>query len=96
VIYRIFPDDRSLIPFVGLGPIMHMIKSAQTTSFAPGENTAQKTYFGFEFVGGVDFRLGPGYLLGEARVLGTNLNDLLTGNSNAGNVMISVGYRIVF
>ncbi len=96
VIYRFFTAEHRLVPYAGLGPIVHMTKTTESTDLAPGDNTAQDTYFGFEGFGGVDFRLGPGALLAEVRVLGSNLNDLLTGNSNAGNVMISVGYRIGF
>jgi hypothetical protein len=96
VIYRVFGPERSLIPFVGAGPVLHMLRTTQTTSFAPGENTAQSTEIGFELLGGADFRVGPGYVLGEARVVYSNLDHLFTGNTNAGNVMISAGYRVVF
>ena len=95
-IYRIFGPERRLVPFVGAGPILHMLRTEETTSFAPGENEAEDTNVGMEIVGGADYRLGPGYVLGEARLVMSNLNHLFTGNTNAGNVMISAGYRLVF
>lgn len=93
-VYRIFGFDRALVPFVGGGPILHMLKTTETTSFAPGENTSQNTELGFELLGGADYRLGPGFVLGEVRFLYSDLDQLFTGNSNAGNVAISVGYRV--
>lgn len=95
-IYRFFGADRAFIPFAGIGPILHMLRTTETTSFAPGSNTAQETKLGFEVVVGADFAAGPGYLLGELRGVYSNLDDLLTGDSNAGNVMAAVGYRAVF
>ena len=95
-VFRLSSGDRRLIPWGGLGVVMHMLKTTQTNSFAPGENTSQDTRFGFELVGGADFGVGPGYLLGEVRIVYTGLDHLLTGESNAGNVMASAGYRLVF
>jgi hypothetical protein len=83
-----------LIPFGGLGPIIQVLRTKETTSLAPGTNSSVDTYFGFELVGGADYQLGPGYVLGEVRVIYTDLDDLLTGNSNGGNLVVSAGYRI--
>lgn len=96
VVYRIFGPERRLVPFAGIGPVLHMLRTKETTSFAPGENTAQNTELGLELLGGADFRVGPGYLLGEIRVVYSDLDHLFTGDSNAGNVVTSLGYRIVF
>src|SRR2546428_752710 len=63
---------------------------------APGTNTETSGKPGFELVGGVDYKLGPGRLLGEARFVYSSLDHTLTGSSNAGNVTISLGYRFVF
>ncbi len=93
--YRFFTADRRLIPWAGAGLVMHMLRSTETTSVAPGDNMSQDTRFGFELVGGADFGLGPGYLLGELRVTYSGLDHLLTGTSNAGNVMFGLGYRLV-
>ena len=96
LIYRVFGADRTLIPFVGAGPVLQMLRTTETTSFGPGENTAQSTELGFEVVAGADFRAGPGYVLGELRAVYSSLDHLLTGESNAGNVMASIGYRATF
>lgn len=96
LIYRFFGADRAFIPYAGAGPMIQMLKTTETTSFAPGENTAQNTALGFEVLAGADFRAGPGYVLGELRALYSNLDHLFTGDSNAGNVMLSAGYRAVF
>jgi hypothetical protein len=96
VIYRVFGPERRLIPFVGAGPVLHMLKTSETTTFAPGTNTSQNSELGFEIVGGADFRAGPGYVLGELRAVYSKLDHPLTGESNAGNVMLAAGYRAVF
>lgn len=72
------------------------MESTETNDLAPGENTSTDVRFGAELAFGADYRLGPGYLLGEARIPFTDLDDLITGNSNAGNINLSVGYRVVF
>lgn len=96
IIYRLFGPARSLVPFVGAGPVLHMLRTTQTTSFAPGENQAQNTELGFELLGGADYRLGPGYLLGEARLVYSDLDHLFTGDTTATNITVSTGYRLVF
>ena len=96
LVYRFFPQDRALVPYLGVGPILHFMKSTETTTLAPGDNTEQGTAVGFEVVGGADYRLGPGLLLGEVRYVWSKLDHLWTGETNAGNVVIAVGYRLVF
>lgn len=96
LIYRVFGPERSLVPFAGAGPVLHMLRTTQTTSFAPGENQAQNTELGFEILGGADYKMGPGYLLGEARLVYSNLDHLFTGDTTATNITISTGYRLVF
>ena len=73
-----------------------MLRTTERNDFNPGENTAESSEFGFEVVLGADYGVGPGYLLGEARVIYSDLDHLYTGDTNAGNVMISIGYRAVF
>jgi hypothetical protein len=96
LVYRFFGPERSFIPFAGGGPLIHMLRTSETTSFAPGTNTAQSTQLGVEALIGADFRAGPGYVLGEARLVYSGLDHVLTGKTNAGNVMVSAGYRAVF
>jgi hypothetical protein len=94
--YRLFDDSHKLSPWGGASLIMQRLQSTETNDLAPGENTSTDTRFGAEIAFGADYRLGPGYLVGEIRVPFTDLDDLITGNSNAGNVNLSVGYRLVF
>jgi hypothetical protein len=96
LVFRFFGADRPLVPYLGVGPIVHLLKSTETSTLAPGENSAQGTKYGVEVVGGVDYRLGPGLLLGEVRYVYSALDHLWTGSSNAGSVSLSVGYRLVF
>ncbi len=96
LIFRFFSADRPIVPYLGVGPILHLLKTTETTDLAPGENSEQNTKVGVEFVGGVDFRLGPGLLLAEVRYVYSALDHLWTGETNAGNLTISVGYRFVF
>ena len=95
-VYRLFDDTHALNPWAGGSLIMQRLKSAETNNLAPGVNTATDTRFGGELAFGADYRIGPGYALGEARIPFTDLDDLITGNSNAGNVNLSAGYRFVF
>jgi opacity protein-like surface antigen len=97
VIWRFFDDTRPLTPFVGLGPAVQYLRTAQTTSIdGAGENTERSAEFGFEILGGLDWRLGPGYLFGDVRFVLTDLDHRFTGDTNAGNVTICAGYRFVF
>ena len=95
-IFRFFDASKKLVPYVGAGPVIHLLQTTETTSFAPGDNMEQSTKLGFEIVGGADYRIGPGLLLAELRVIYSDLDHLFTGNTNAGNVMFGVGYRFVF
>jgi len=95
-VYRLFGPEHKLIPYGGLGPVLHLLRTTESTDLAPGDNTSQSTNLGLELLAGADYRLGPGYLAGELRFVYSNLDHMLPGDSNAGNVMVMVGYRIVF
>lgn len=97
VIWRFFDDSRTVIPFAGLGPALQYLRTAQTTTTpGSGENTESNAEFGFEILGGVDFKLGIGYLFGDVRFVFTMLDHRFAGETNAGNVTICAGYRFVF
>jgi opacity protein-like surface antigen len=96
LVYRFFTAERDLVPYLGAGPLLHFLRSTETTTLAPGDNTEQGTALGFEVLGGLDYRLGPGLLLGELRYVYSKLDHLWTGDASAGNVVIAVGYRLVF
>jgi hypothetical protein len=94
--YRLAPADHTLIPHVGAGPLLHLLKTNETAMLAPGENTATQTKLGVEAVLGLDYTAGPGLLAADLRFLYSGLDTPLTGGSNAGNVELAVGYRFVF
>jgi hypothetical protein len=96
LVFRFLTAQDPIVPYLGAGPILHMLRTTETSDLAPGENSEQSTQVGFEVVGGVDVRLGPGLVLGEARYVYSALDHLWTGDSTAGNLTIGVGYRIVF
>lgn len=96
-IWRFFPPDRTLIPFAGLGFALQYLRTAQTTSIPrTGENTESNAEPGFEILGGLDWKLGIGYLFGDVRFVFTDLDHRFTGDTNGGNVTICVGYRFAF
>ena len=94
--YRILPDTAAFVPRIGAGPVLQLLKSSETTAAAPGENTATQTKLGIEVAGGVDHRLGPGFLAADLRLVYSGLDTMLTGSSNAGSIALALGYRFVF
>jgi hypothetical protein len=94
--YRVFGAEHALVPWGALGPVLHMLKTSETTMLAPGDNTATSTELGLELAAGVDYRVGPGFVLGGARLIYSNLDHVLTGDTNAGKLGFEVGYRFVF
>ncbi|MDB4954787.1 MAG: hypothetical protein JWO36_2356 [Myxococcales bacterium] len=94
--YRLSSGERSFVPWVGGGPVLHMLKTNETTTLAPGDNTATSTELGVEVFGGADLRVGKGFLVGDLRLVYSKLDHPLTGSTNAGKVGIAVGYRFVF
>jgi len=94
--YRFADAGASIVPWGGVGPMIHLLESTETTMAAPGDNTAQSTEFGVEAAGGVDLKAGPGYVAGDVRFAYTKLDHTITGNTNAGKIAIALGYRLVF
>ncbi len=93
---RLLSGDRALSPWIGAGPVVTLLETKETTTIAPGANTEQSTKLGFELAVGADWKAGPGYVVGELRAMYAGLDHHLTGDSNAGNVTVGVGYRLVF
>jgi len=94
--YRFADASAVLVPHVGAGPVLHLLKTNETTSVAPGENNATQTQLGLELGGGVDYRVGPGYVAGDVRFIYSNLDTPLAGSTNAGSFALALGYRFVF
>ncbi len=60
--YRFFDSTHAIVPHVGLGPLVQVLLSTETTTAAPGEFSANEAQLGAEAGGGVDIRVGPGWL----------------------------------
>jgi hypothetical protein len=91
-VYRV--GGGRLVPFAGAGAVLQMLRTNETSSLAPGKNTTEDSELGLELVGGLDYRLGPGYLLGEVRGVYSDLDHVLSGDTNAGHITLSFGYRL--
>jgi len=94
--YRFASQQAAMVPWAGLGPMLQMLKTTETTTIAPGENTAVSSEIGFEFGGGVDYRVGPGFVTGDLREAYSKLDHTLTCSTNAGKLTLAAGYRVVF
>jgi hypothetical protein len=95
--YRLRPPDATLNFFAGLQPLLYLLRASETNTFDPGvTNTNQGTKIGVGYFIGADYRLGPGMLTGELRVLYSYMDHKLTGEVNLGNIILSVGYRMLF
>lgn len=94
--YRFASASHALVPHIGAGPLLHMLKTNETEGAAPGENTAQQTKLGIEVVGGIDYKAGPGLIAIDVRLLYSGLDTPIAGSTNAGNLALALGYRLVF
>lgn len=95
--YRFFDETHKLVPRVGAGPVVQMLRSTESTMPAyAGDNQSQQTKLGVEASAGVDYAAGPGFLAADLRFIYSSLDTPLTGSSNAGSLSLAVGYRFVF
>lgn len=96
--YRLAGPDRPFVPWIGAGPMLHLLRTSESTSITPKEadNTEVSTELGVELAGGADVRLGPGYLGGDLRVAYSKLDHKLTGSTNAGKIAVTASYRLTF
>ncbi len=95
--YRFFDATHPLVPRIGAGPVVHMLRTTESTMPAySGDNQSQQTKLGFEAAAGVDYAAGPGFLAADLRFIYSSLDTPLTGSSNAGSLSLAVGYRFVF
>ncbi len=86
----------NLDPYGLIGPRLNLMEttmSAEGNGAQFGEVRETNTEFGMVFGGGVDYRLGPGTLFGELKFGWSNMDQRLTGDSNAGQFSFDVGYR---
>jgi hypothetical protein len=94
--YRLADARSSLVPWVAAGPMLHLLRSTETTTIAPGDNSAVSSELGVELAGGVDYRVGPGFIAGDVRMAYSKLEHVLTGDTNAGKLAVALAYRLVF
>ncbi len=60
--YRFFDSTHRWVPHVGLGPLVQVLLNSETTTAAPGVFTANEVQLGAEAGGGLDVRVGPGWI----------------------------------
>jgi hypothetical protein len=94
--YRMADAEKPIVPWIGAGPMLHMLRTTETTTVAPGDNTEVSTEIGLELAGGADFRAGPGFLGVDVRAAFSKLDHTLTGSTNAGKIAVAASYRFVF
>lgn len=85
-----------LDPYGLIGPrlsLMETTMTAEGNAAQFGEVRETNTEVGLVLGGGVDYQLGPGTLFGELKFGWTNMDQALTGNTNAGQFTFDVGYR---
>jgi hypothetical protein len=97
IMYR-FTKLKSVVPFIGVGPRIYMLRS--TVRGAVGsveipETTEQSTKVGLGVPFGAEIKLGPGALIGELLFEYGSLDHTATGDSNTGALSLAVGYRLL-
>ena len=88
-----------LAPYVGLGPKLYFLQTKANGAAAGqpfGEYSETSTELGGTVLGGVDYRVGPGTVVGELEVGLSDLDHLTTGDASTGSVEVKVGYRFWF
>jgi hypothetical protein len=85
-------------PYVGIGPRFYFVRGTVRGDMAgaPIEETKEQgTKIGFGLPLGIEFRLGPGALVGEALLQYAGVDHRVTGDSNLGAANVTVGYRLL-
>ena len=97
-LFRIFPPGPKLMPFARAGARIYLLETqldgASGTVAEFGMHEEAFTELGFTLGGGVEYKLGPGTLTGELGLGVSNMNHILTGDSNTGAVEVTAGYRM--
>ncbi|HEY3356128.1 MAG TPA: outer membrane beta-barrel protein [Polyangia bacterium] len=94
IFWRFFDASHRLVPYVGAGPALFLLRDTPKTYGA--ENTEDSTQVGFVVQGGADYRLGPGAVFGEVRAQYAGVNRTVPGDHNLGGIGLQVGYRVFF
>ncbi len=81
-------------PYGGIGWGMYFLHAEQSSYDMT--NIEDQLYSGMQLRAGVEWDIWHGGLIGEVRYHYTGLGFLSTGDTNAGGVTISAGYRFIF
>lgn len=96
-LYRFKAPGTRLVPFAGLGLRVQLQRTrldGASGGQALGEHRETATSLGAVASGGVEYRLGPGAVLGRVDLAWAGLNHALTGDVNNGGLSLLVGYRL--
>lgn len=97
--YFIAPVSSELLPYVGAGVKVHLLKSDVVGDAAGspfGQNSETSTQVGGALRGGLGIKLGPGHLIGELELAYGGLNATITGKSNVADASLQLGYLFIF
>lgn len=87
-----------IVPFVGIGPRIYLMKSVITGKAGGseiGETDEISTQIGGGLPLGVEFKLGPGALMAELLFEVGTLDHSITGQSHTGGGTLNLGYRLM-
>jgi hypothetical protein len=97
IMYRLTSLGR-LVPYVGIGPRIYLLRSiveGKAGGQVIGETIEQSTKVGAGLPLGVEFKLGPGALLGELLFEFGPLDHTATGSSHTAAGTLQLGYRLM-
>jgi hypothetical protein len=91
----VYRFEGTLTPYVGAGPGLYL-HQAKTEAFGT-TYTESKGTVGFQLLGGLEYKLGPGGVFAEVHYHFTRVDFLTTGDVNLGGFLAAgVGYRFRF
>jgi opacity protein-like surface antigen len=89
----VYRFEGTLTPYVGAGPGLYLHR-ARAVAFGSTYTETEGTV-GFQLLGGLEYKLGPGGLFAEVHYHFTRVGFLTTGNVNVGGFLAAgVGYRL--
>jgi hypothetical protein len=94
--YRMTAFSPSLTPYVGIGPRVYFLETVTEGSAdgeALGTTSEQSTKLGIGLPLGIEWKLGPGNVLGEFQFQWAPLDHRITGETNLGAATLFLGYR---
>jgi hypothetical protein len=93
-----FPMGKMVIPYASAGLKVHFyrndVQGSAGDSSPFGENQEPKRRAGFVGRLGAGFRMGPGALTGDVTIDAAPVYEVTTGDANAGDLIVSLGYSL--